>query len=72
MTMIECPNCSKKVDIDDHSVRKEERGTDLAVECNFCNANFLVARIKHVRQKLQVAEYGFTQDERGQEVRIRL
>jgi len=72
MTKIECPNCKKPVDIDSPNVIKEERGLELVVKCPYCKTDFLVQRVAEVRKKLKVAQYGFTQDKHGNEIRIKL
>jgi hypothetical protein len=61
-TLIECPNCQQKVDIDARSVQKREEDSDLIVTCPDCRKEFILHRAKHVREKLRVATAGYTAD----------
>jgi uncharacterized Zn finger protein len=72
MTIIECPSCKAKIDIDRPDVQKEEDGLDLIVQCPSCGKRFIIQQIKIVRQKLKVAEYGYTKNKDGQEIKIKL
>ena len=70
MTEIECPSCKAKVDIDKPSVIKEEDGLDLKVVCPKCETQFVVARIKELRQKLLKAQFAFAKQKDGKTVKI--
>ena len=72
MTIIECPACKSRVDIDRIDLEKEEQGLQLIVKCPECAERFIIQRVAQVRERLQVAEYGYTVDEAGQESRVRL
>jgi hypothetical protein len=72
MTIIECPGCKARVDIDRTDVEKQEQGLHLIVKCPECTERFLLQRVAEVRQRLQVAEYGYTVDQTGQEIRVKL
>jgi uncharacterized Zn finger protein len=72
MTEIECPSCGKVVDIDSTSVVKEERGLELAVRCPHCGDEFLVQRVAHVRRQLKVAQYGFTTNDQGKKIKVKI
>ena len=61
-TLIECPNCKTKVDIDASTTQKREDGLDLIVKCLQCLEEFVVRRVKHVRQNLRAATVGYTED----------
>jgi predicted Zn finger-like uncharacterized protein len=72
MTIIECPACQAKFDIDRADVEKEEDGLDLIVKCPPCGERFIIQRVKIVRQKLKVAKYGYTKNKEGQEIKIKI
>ena len=72
MTIIGCPSCQVKVDIDRADVEKQEDGLDLIVKCPSCSERFIIERIKTVRRKLKVAKYGYTKNEHRKEIKIKL
>jgi predicted Zn finger-like uncharacterized protein len=72
MTIVECPSCQAKIDVDRADVEKEEDGLDLIVRCPPCGNRFIIQRVKIVRQKLKVAKYGYTKNKDGEEIRIKL
>jgi hypothetical protein len=71
MTLIECPSCRSKVDIDRPDVMKWEDGTDLIVRCASCRERFVLERAALARVKLRRATHGW-RSEGGQEQRIQL
>jgi uncharacterized Zn finger protein len=72
MTLIECPACKSPVDIDRAEVKKEKDGLDVIVTCPDCGAGFILQQVAQVRQRLQVAQYGYTVDQSGQQIRVKL
>ena len=72
MTFIECPVCKSRVDIDRTDLEKQEDGLQLIVKCPGCAERFIVQRVAQVRERLQVAEYGYTVDQTGKEIRVKL
>ena len=72
MTLIECPACKSAVDIDRSDVETQEDGLQLIVKCPHCAERFVIQQVAVIRQKLQVAQYGYVVDQAGQKVRVKL
>jgi ribosomal protein S27E len=72
MTLIECPGCKTAVDIDRSDIEKQEDGLQLIVKCPDCAERFMIQRVAWIRQKLEVAQYGYVVDQSGQKIRIKL
>jgi uncharacterized protein YbaR (Trm112 family) len=72
MTLVECPDCRKQVDVDDRRVETEEDGLDLIVTCPKCKTQFVVQRVKQLRIKLKRAQYAFVKKKDGKMDRIKI
>ena len=72
MTVIECPACKAKVDIDKPTIIKEEDGLDLKVVCPKCETQFVVERIKELRPKLLKAQFAYVKQKDGTTAKIHI